>query len=320
MDGKALSVNTGGDFIYTLNFIRGFCMALADSVPGVSGGTVAFILGFYDDFVNSLHNLISGKKTERIRALEFLSKIGIGWATGFILSVLFITAIFEKNIYEINSLFLGFIIASIPLIVKSEKKILAENNKNIVFLIMGIILVCTITYFNPMTSSGQSFSIKFENLNLGFGMYIFMSGMIAISAMVLPGISGSTILLIFGLYTPILNGIKEILKMNFDYLPGVMIFGSGILLGTLVTVRSVRSLLRKFRSQTIYCIIGLMIGSIYAVIMGPKSLEVPQAPMSIETFSLVFFCVGCTLVPGLEKLKNILKSKNIETENMEMNY
>ena len=320
MDGKALSVNTGGDFIYTLNFIRGFCMALADSVPGVSGGTVAFILGFYDDFVNSLHDLISGKKTERIRALKFLSKIGIGWATGFILSVLFITAIFEKNIYEINSLFLGFIIASIPLIVKSEKKILAENNKNIVFLIMGIILVCTITYFNPMTSSGHSFSIKFNNLNLGFGMYIFMSGMIAISAMVLPGISGSTILLIFGLYTPILNGIKEILKMNFDYLPGVMIFGSGILLGTLVTVRSVRSLLRKFRSQTIYCIIGLMIGSIYAVIMGPKSLEVPQAPMSIETFSLVFFCVGCTLVPGLEKLKNILKSKNIETENMEMNY
>ena len=61
--------------MYVLNFIRGFCMALADSVPGVSGGTVAFILGFYDDFVNSVNNIISGDKIDRIRALKFLSKI-----------------------------------------------------------------------------------------------------------------------------------------------------------------------------------------------------------------------------------------------------
>ncbi|WP_332842983.1 undecaprenyl phosphate translocase family protein [Paraclostridium sp. AKS73] len=82
--------------MYTLNFIRGFCMALADSVPGVSGGTVAFILGFYDQFVNSLNHLISGNKEYRIKGLKFLSKIGIGWVVGFILSVLFITSIFEK--------------------------------------------------------------------------------------------------------------------------------------------------------------------------------------------------------------------------------
>lgn len=82
--------------MYTLNFIRGFCMALAYSVPGISGGTIAFILDFYDNFVNYLSNLISGNKTERLRALKFLAKIGIGWGTGFILSVLFITSIFEK--------------------------------------------------------------------------------------------------------------------------------------------------------------------------------------------------------------------------------
>ena len=64
--------------MYVLNFIRGFCMALADSVPGVSGGTIAFILGFYDDFVNSLNNLISSDKNGRMIALKFLAKIGIG--------------------------------------------------------------------------------------------------------------------------------------------------------------------------------------------------------------------------------------------------
>lgn len=288
-------------------------MALADSIPGVSGGTIAFILGFYDEFVSSLHNLISGSKVERINALRFLSKIGIGWATGFILSVIFITAIFEKNIYEISSLFLGFIIASIPLIIKSEKRTLSEG-KNIVFLLIGIVVVFTMTYFNPISSSGRSFSIKAENLGLIVGIYIFLSGMIAISAMVLPGISGSTILLIFGLYTPILNAIKGILKLNFEYLPGIVIFGSGILIGVLLTIRSVRYLLRKFRSQTIYCIIGLMIGSIYAVIMGPLSLEVPQSPMNLESFNIIFFVIGCILVPALEMLKVLLKSKSDDLE------
>ena len=82
-------------------------MALADRV---SGGTIAFILGFCDDFVNALNNLIFSNKNGRIKSFKFLSKIGMGWVTGFILSVSFVTKIFEKNIYEINSLFLGFII------------------------------------------------------------------------------------------------------------------------------------------------------------------------------------------------------------------
>ena len=300
--------------MYILNFIRGFCMALADSVPGVSGGTIAFILGFYDDFVNSLNNLISGDKTGRINAFKFLSKIGIGWASGLILSVLFITNIFEKNIYEISSLFLGFIISSIPLIIKSEKKTLKNNKKHIVFLIIGTLIVGVMTYFNPVSSAGQSFSIKYDNLNLVFILYIFISGLIAISAMVLPGISGSTILLIFGLYAPILNGVKEILKLNFEYLQGLLIFAFGVIVGVLLTVRVVRYLLKKFRPQTIYCIIGLMIGSIYSVIMGPTSLEIPKEPMSISTFSIAFFVIGCALVPALEKLKSVLKNEEIESE------
>ena len=300
--------------MYILNFIRGFCMALADSVPGVSGGTIAFILGFYDDFVNALNNLISSNKIDRIKALKFLAKIGIGWIVGFILSVTFITSIFEKNIYQINSLFLGFIISSITLIVKSEMKTLVNNKKYIIFLIIGIIIVGGMNYFNPVTNSGSSFSVKYDNLNPLFIAYIFVSGMIAISAMVLPGISGSTILLIFGLYAPILNGVKEILKLNFEYLPGILIFGFGVLLGVLLTVRTVRHLLRNFRSQTIYCIIGLMIGSVYSVIMGPTSLEIPRPPMSIDSFSIIFFIIGCTLVPALEKLKDVLKNKETELE------
>lgn len=283
-------------------------MAIADSVPGVSGGTIAFILGFYDEFLNAIHNLISGKNEGRASALKFISNIGIGWMIGFLISVLFITSVFEKNIYDISSLFLGFIIASVPLIIKSEIKILGANKKNTIFLIIGMIIVVTITYINPITSSGQSFSIKSDKLSFIIMIYIFISGMIAISAMVLPGISGSTILLIFGMYAPILNAIKQVLKLNLEYLPAIIIFSIGILVGIVIAIKIVRYLLRKFRSQTIYCIVGLMIGSIYAVIMGPTSLEVYKPPMSISTFNIIFFIIGCILIPALEKLKEVLKN------------
>ena len=86
-------------------------MALADSVPGVSGGTIAFILGFYDDFINSLNTLVSkNSKDEKKKAIKFLINLGIGWVIAFLLAVLFISSLFESHIYEISSLFIGFII------------------------------------------------------------------------------------------------------------------------------------------------------------------------------------------------------------------
>ena len=72
-------------------------MALADSVPGVSGGTIAFLMGFYDKFIGSLNALISGTKAERIDALKYLVKLGIGWAVGFCSSVLVLANVFEDR-------------------------------------------------------------------------------------------------------------------------------------------------------------------------------------------------------------------------------
>ena len=94
-----------------MNLINGFCMALADSVPGVSGGTIAFLLGFYDKFINSLNSLMGKDKEKRKQAILFLVKLGIGWVVGFILSVLVLANIFDAQIYKVSSLFLGFIIS-----------------------------------------------------------------------------------------------------------------------------------------------------------------------------------------------------------------
>lgn len=294
--------------MYIINFIRGFCMALADSVPGVSGGTIAFLLGFYDKFIGSLDAIVSGKKSEKIDGIKFLIKIGIGWITGFIMSMLFLGSIFEAQIYNISSLFLGFIIFAIPIIIKEEKESLINKYKNIVFLFLGILIVSAITYFNPATKGGMDITI--DRLSLGLAVYVFIVGMIAISAMVLPGISGSTLLLIFGLYVPIVSAVKEVITLNFEYLPIVMIFGFGVLGGIFATIRIVKYVLNNYRSQTIYMILGLMIGSLYAVIMGPTSLEVPKAPMTFSNFSIIFFIIGGILIVGLQQMKNFFDKKN----------
>lgn len=295
---------------FIINIFRGFCMALADSVPGVSGGTIAFILGFYDKFINSLDKLVYGNKQDKKESIKFLIKLGIGWVIGMGLAILILTKLFESNIYEVSSLFLGMILLSIPLIIKTEKECLKGKYYNILFLIIGVLIVSLITYFNPMSSSERLIDIT--NINIGLGIYIFISAMCAISAMVLPGISGSTLLLIFGLYIPILAAIKELMKMNFNYFLPVLIFGIGLLVGVVLIIKLVKIALEKYRSQTVYLIIGLMIGSLYAIVMGPTTLDIPKKHLDFDTFNILFFIIGILIILGLEQLKKILEKKKIE--------
>ena len=289
-----------------INFIRGLCMALADSVPGVSGGTIAFIMGFYDKFINSLDSLIYGSKKEKIESLKFLIKLGIGWIVGMVLAALVLANLFDKHIYIISSLFLGFVIFAIPLIIKEEKECLKGKYYNIIFTIIGIVLVVLITILNPVSSNS---SVDITKLNFGLIIYLIIAGMVAISAMVLPGISGSTLLLIFGLYISIMTGIKEVLHFNLEYLPSLFFFGLGVIIGILSVIKILKNALKKFRSATIYLVLGLMLGSVYAIIMGPTTLKVAKSAMSIKTFNILFFIIGGIIIIGLEKLKGILNKK-----------
>lgn len=285
-----------------VNILHGFCMALADSVPGISGGTVAFILGFYDEFINSVNSLIS-KGHNKKKAIKFLIKLGIGWAIGMSISSVILSSLFEKHIYSVSSLFIGFIVFAIPLIVRDEKDRLKGKFWYLFYTLIGILIVSIITYFNPV---GGGSSIEIDNLNIGLVLYLFFAGIVAISAMVIPGISGSTILLIFGLYVPIITSINEFLHFNFKVLPILIIFGIGVITGILIIVKIIKKAFDKYRSQTIYLVFGLMIGSIYAIIMGPTSLEVAQEAMSFGTFNILFFIIGGIVVYGLEVLRKKL--------------
>lgn len=105
--------------------------------------------------------------------------------------------------------------------------------------------------------------------------------------MLLPGISGSTLLLILGIYVPAISAVKEILHFHMQYLPGVLAPAEGVVIGVVFAAKFIRKALQRFSDsapQMIYLILGLMLGSLYAILMGPTTLNSPQAPVSFETF------------------------------------
>lgn len=286
--------------------INGFCMALADSVPGVSGGTIAFIMGFYDRFIASIHNLALGSTQEKKGSIKYLAKLGLGWILGMAMAAVVLSALFENHIYTVSSLFIGFIFGSIPLIIKSEKDSLWEIGKGIPFFLLGILLVVVITWANGLTGD---LSMDLRQFSVGLAIRLFFIGMAAISAMFLPGISGSTLLLIFGAYIPVITAVKGILSFDLSYIPCLIFFGCGILTGTVTVVKIIKICLEKFRSQTIYMILGMMIGSFYAIVMGPTTLKIPQAPLNIQNFHIIWAAAGAFLPIGMQLILHLTRTR-----------
>lgn len=276
-------------------------MALADSVPGVSGGTIAFLMGFYDEFIRSLDNLIKGNKEERIKAILFLLKLGAGWLIGMALAVTVLAAVFEDGIYEASSLFLGFILFAIPVMIYEERESL-KKPVNMLFIIPGIALVVLISVLGTNTADTS-------HMTAGLALYCIFAGMCGISAMVLPGISGSTILLTFGLYMPVIDSLKLLMHADFSGFFLLLFVGIGIIAGIFASVRTIKKSMDHFREQTIYVVIGMMIGSLYAIVQGPATLKIPKDPMTVHTFDIIFFAIGAAVVAGMQAAKMAVQKK-----------
>lgn len=129
-----------------------------------------------------------------------------------------------------------------------------------------------------------------------------------------PGVSGGTIAFIMGFYDKFIGGIHDlafgnmkechrVLSLDFSYIPCLTFFGCGILAGAVTVVKAIKACLEKFRAQTVYLILGMMIGSLYAIGMGPTTLEIPQAPLGAGNFPLVPAVIGAGLVFGMQKIK-----------------
>lgn len=280
---------------------HGLCMAVADSVPGVSGGTIAFILGFYDRFLDALHGLFRGDTAVRRKSFLYLVKLGLGWGIGMGVCALLLSGLFTRYIYDMSSLFLGLTVASLPFILVAERPALRGGLRHLPFTALGLVLVVGLTALR--SGSGPMGSLDFAQLPPLQLLYLFLTGAVAITAMVLPGISGSTILLIAGAYLPAIQAIRRFLSLQLDVLPGLVALGLGVIAGVVISIHAIRSALRRHRSQMVYLIIGLMLGSLYAIVMGPTSLSQPVPPLDLSTFDPASALLGLAVLLGLEVLR-----------------
>lgn len=287
-----------------LTAFNGLCMALADSVPGVSGGTVAFILGFYDRLINALHSLLGKDGGKRKSALKYLLVLGSGWILGLAAGVMLLARLFEENIYFLSSMFLGLTAGAIPYIISAEKACLRGQWRNLPFALLGAAAVTGLTALRG--ELGAVSVIDFSALEPLQYLYLASAGAVAISAMVLPGISGSTVLLISGVYIPAVSALRRLMWLDASVLPGVLALAAGVLAGAALSVRFIRRALREHRSRMMYLILGLMAGSFYSIVMGPTTVAVPVAALSAVTFSVPGFLLGLAVLMGLEALKTAL--------------
>ena len=272
-----------------LSAFHGFCMALADSVPGVSGGTIAFILGFYDRFLDALHGLFGKDAAAQKDAVRYLLKLGLGWVIGMGICVLVLSQLFAAHIYFMSSLFLGLTLTSFPLVVRAETDVLRGRLRNLPFAALGLALVVGLTLLRDDVSAVR---IQFTGTPVWTLGYLFVSGAVAITAMVLPGISGSSILLIAGVYLPAIQAVRSFLHMELSVLPGLFALGFGVLAGVALSIHAIRTALHKYRSEMVWLILGLMLGSLYAIVYGAVNLTVPLPPMSLVTFEAPAFLLA----------------------------
>jgi len=242
-------------------FLKGMAMGAADVVPGVSGGTIAFITGIYQELIDSIKNV----NAEALRKL-FKEGIASAWShiNGNFLIVLFagiitsivslakgISYLLETYPILVWSFFFGLIVASAVLISKSIEK---WNVGTLLGLIIGIIIAYYITVASPAQTSEAYW-------------FVFLSGALAICAMILPGISGSFILLLLGKYKFILGAVSE-LKIGV-----ILTFIAGCFVGLLTFARLLSYMFKHAHQLTIALLTGFMMGSLNKVWPWKETLE-----------------------------------------------
>ena len=295
---------------YIVISLKGMAMGAADVVPGVSGGTIAFISGIYEELLNSISSfnfsLINVFKNEGFKSVwikvngNFLVSLFVGILISVLSLAKLIESMLENHPIVIWSFFFGLVLASIIYI---GKQITKWTKGSVLCLILGAILAFYITTLNPMVSVNSS------------PWFLFFAGMIAICAMILPGISGSFILVLLGAYKPVLNAL------NTKDFVSIIIFLVGAVLGLLSFSKILKWLFSTYKNYTLATLTGFIIGSLNKIWpwketiswrTNSKGIEVPfntasVCPFSFEgdnqlLISIFLMLIGFGLIILLEKL------------------
>lgn len=262
-----------------INILKGFAMGTSDLVPGVSGGTIALLLGIYNQFIASISGIFSRRFWP---SFTFLIPIIIGMLLAMgSLSNLFNYLLSQLHIPTMF-FFGGLIIGIVPYLLKISNYKTSFTTKHYMMVIAGIAILIVITLMN----NGDKHAGETLTLSTGLIIKYFIAGMCASSAMLLPGISGSFMLLVFGVYGTVMLAISEVVKLNFTGLPILLAVGFGVLAGFIISSKIIQYFLTHHKLMTFALIIGFVVGSLFAVF--------PGLPTNIVMWfvSLVVFIIG----------------------------
>lgn len=255
------------------NIYRGFMMGASDVVPGVSGGTIAVLLGIYDRLIASVSGIFS---KEWKRQLGFLIPLGIGMAGAVLLLAKVIDYLLDHYPQPTQFFFLGLIIGILPYLFRQGDVKQTFKIQHIFLFIVGAILISMMLFFDQ--SEGSLITDRTTSTYL----LLFVAGMAGSAAMILPGISGSLVLLMIGVFKTVIHAISH---LEWDVLAVV---GIGIVCGILLVSKIIQYFLSHYRTGTFAVIIGLVVGSIAVVYPGfPGS--VLEVVVCLVTFALGLF-------------------------------
>lgn len=238
------------------NFFKGMAISISQIVPGVSGGTIAIILGIYDKLIHAVNNIIKDFKNQ----YKILLEVGIGAIIGIFLFSNIVRKLLNNYPIPLGYFFIGVILGGAPLMYKKaiEKQ---KSKRGIIFLILGIIAVIL------MSGNYKGSSQLITSLSIFNFLWLFTGGFIIAIALILPGISGSFMLLILGLYNTVIVSITE---FNIPILVPIALGG---IVGTIATAKAIEKLLTKFPQETYMMILGFILGSIFEVFPGFNGVE-----------------------------------------------
>lgn len=247
------------------NLWKGFAMGTTDLVPGVSGGTIALLLGIYDDFIRSISGIFSKRFWE---SLKFLIPIGLGMVIAIGVLSKLINYLLSTHTVPTMFFFIGLIGGIIPYLLKTSKFKQTFSTLHYILLVLGIVIIVVIIVVITLLNNGDKHAGETLTLNSGLVIKYFIAGMCASSAMLLPGISGSFMLLVFGVYGTVMFAISEFMSLNFAAIPILLTVGFGVICGFLFSSKLIQYLLSYYTFLTYALIIGFVIGSLYAVFPG----------------------------------------------------
>lgn len=261
-----------------LNILKGMVIGVSNVIPGVSGGTMAVVLGIYDKLITTVNSFFKDWK----KSLLFLLQIGIGAVLGIILFSKLITLLLNNYAQPTQFFFIGLILGSFPLLYKRATKDKAKPLNYLWFILaLGIMIVLEIFRTTDTTAAIMT-TLTFKSF-----ISLFGAGFIAAATMILPGVSGSLVLLILGLYTTFTTAVS-----TFN-IPLLIPIGLGVLTGIITMTKVIEALLRRFPQPTYFAICGLILGSIFSVYPG-FSMDI-LGFISVITFAFGF---GISLILG----------------------